>query len=133
MGPLWDFNLAFGNVDYNRNAQFAPGWMFNDDIRMYWFRRLMSDESFKNRFNCRWKELRKSVFTGEYFKNKIDALVAELDEAQARNFKKWPILGTYVWPNQYVGGSYQKEIDFLKKWIHARVDWMDKNTAAACE
>ena len=93
----------------------------------------MSDENFKNRFNCRWKELRKSRFKGEYFKNKIGALAAELDEAQVRNFKKWPILGTYVWPNQYVGGSYHKEIDFLKKWIHARVDWMDKNTSASCD
>jgi hypothetical protein len=133
MGPLWDFNLAFGNVDYNHNAQFAPGWMFNDNIRMYWFRRLRSDDDFKNRFNCRWKELRTSVFTDEYFTDKIDALAEELDDAQERNFKKWPILGSYVWPNQYVGGSYQKEIDFLKKWIQARLDWMDKNTSASCE
>jgi hypothetical protein len=133
MGPLWDFNLAFGNVDYNRNAQFAPGWMFNDNNRMYWFRRLMSDEKFKNRFNCRWKELRTSVFKDEYFTDKIDAIAEELDEAQKRNFKKWPILDKYVWPNQYVGGSYEKEIDFLKKWIHARLEWMDKNTSASCE
>lgn len=133
MGPLWDFNLAFGNVDYNRNAQFAPGWMFNDSNRMYWFRRLMSDEDFKNRFNCRWKELRKSVFTDEYFSDKIDTIVEELDEAQKRNFKKWPILDTYVWPNQYVGGSYQKEVDFLTKWIQTRLSWMDKNTSASCD
>jgi hypothetical protein len=133
MGPLWDFNLAFGNVDYNRNAQFAPGWMFNENNRMYWFRRLMSDENFKNRFNCRWKALRKSVFKDNYFSDKIDAIAEELNEAQERNFKKWPILDTYVWPNQYVGGSYQKEIDFLKKWIHRRVDWMDKNTSGSCE
>lgn len=133
MGPLWDFNLAFGNVDYNNNAQFAPGWMFNDNNRMYWFRRLMSDESFKNRFNCRWQQLRESVFTDEYFFDKIDGMATELAEAQKRNFKKWPILDSYVWPNQYVGGSYQKEIDFLKKWIQARLDWMDKNTAASCD
>ena len=133
MGPLWDFNLAFGNVDYNRNAQFAPGWMFNDDMRMYWFRRLMSDENFMKRFNCRWKELRESVFNDEYFSDKIDAIAEELNDAQERNFKKWPILDTYVWPNQHVGGTYQKEIEFLKKWIHARVDWMDKNTSASCD
>lgn len=133
MGPLWDFNLAFGNVDYNRNARFAPGWMFNDNNRMYWFRRLMSDEKFKNRFNCRWKELRKSVFTNEYFTGMIDRLSEELNDSQKRNFKRWPILETYVWPNPYVGGSYQNEIDFLKKWIQARLDWMDENTPSSCD
>src|SRR5690606_33635830 len=41
MGPLWDFNLAYGNVDYLNNSQYAPGWTYSDDYRMYWFRRLM--------------------------------------------------------------------------------------------
>ena len=29
MGPLWDFNLGYGNVDYHTNSQYAPGWMYN--------------------------------------------------------------------------------------------------------
>ena len=32
----------------------------------------------------------------------------------------------YVWPNEYVGGSYENEIDYLTNWITARLDWMDE-------
>ena len=42
-----------------------------------------------------------------------------------RNFEKFNILGTYVWPNNYVGGSYANEIIYLKKWVSNRIDWLD--------
>jgi hypothetical protein len=33
----------------------------------------------------------------------IDSLILEMGDAIARNFERWPILGTYQWPNSYVG------------------------------
>jgi hypothetical protein len=132
MGPLWDFNLAFGNVDYLPNSQFAPGWTYNDDYRMYWFRRLMQDGTFRRKFNCRWKEVRGSKLTNEYFSNTIDSIAILLDEAQQRNYQQWPILGTYVWPNQFIGQTYADEISFLKTWIQSRLNWMDANTVSDC-
>jgi hypothetical protein len=132
MGPLWDFNLAFGNVDYLANAQYAPGWMWDDQYRMFWFRRLVSDPYFANHFNCRWKTLRETKFTNSYFTNTIDSLALVLNESQARNYKRWPILGTYVWPNQFVGSSYQDEINFLKQWTLDRLAWMDSNMIGNC-
>jgi hypothetical protein len=132
MGPLWDFNLAFGNVDYQTNAQFAPGWMYNDDYRMYWFRRLMSDPNFANRFQCRWDELRADILSDQKITTTIDSLALVLNEAQVRNFKKWKILGNYVWPNQFVGNTFQEEIDFIKQWALDRLAWMDANLTEPC-
>ena len=55
-----------------------------------------------------------------------------LDDAQSRNFQKWNILGSYVWPNYYVGNTYQDEIIFLKNWIGDRLLWIDSNLVGNC-
>ena len=36
----------------------------------------------------------------------IDSLVNELGSSVDRNFSKWPILGTYIWPNYYVFDTF---------------------------
>lgn len=44
------------------------------------------------------------------------------------NFKKWDILGRYVWPNPNgydVRTSYQSEVDYLVAWLGNRIAWMD--------
>ena len=41
-------------------------------------------------------------------------------------FNAFPILSQYVWPNNYVGGSYENEISYLKNWISERMAWMDE-------
>lgn len=132
MGPLWDFNLAYGNVDYWENSQYAPGWMYNDQYRMFWFRRMMLDPYFSAQFTCRWQSLRSSWLTDEYMMQLIDDYALMLQEAQVRNFQRWPILGTYVWPNQYIGQTYAEEINFIKQWIQDRLDWMDTHMPGDC-
>jgi len=133
LGPVWDFNLAFGNVNYLANAQYAPGWMWNDSYRMFWFRRLVGDPYFTSSMKCRWEELRSGILSNEYFLNTIDSIAAVLQEPQMRNYQRWPILGTYIWPNQYVGQTYQDEINFLKQWTLERLVWMDLNMPGNCD
>jgi hypothetical protein len=133
MGPLWDFNLCYGNVDYWTNSQIAPGWMWNDGQRMFWFRRMMADPWFAGQMKCRWTELRNTWMTNQYFTNYIDSMGVVLNEAQERNYKRWPILGTYVWPNQFIGQTYQQELGFLKQWTIDRLNWIDTNLPGTCE
>ena len=133
MGPLWDFNLAFGNVDYWQNAQVAPGWMWNDQYRMYWFRRMVTDPAFSRALKCRWETLRSTWMTDDYFSHTVDSIATVLQEAQERNYQQWPILGTYIWPNQYIGLTYQHEVSYLKQWIKARLQWMDNNMPGTCD
>ena len=57
----------------------------------------------------------------------IDKLVKEMGEAPARNFSKWKILGTYVWPNVKVTGIYEAEISWLKYFYTNRLEWLDNN------
>jgi hypothetical protein len=133
MGPLWDFNLAFGNVDYWQNSQYAPGWIWNDGQRMFWFRRMVQDQLFISNLKCRWQEVRSTIMTNDYFLDAIDSIATVLQESQERNYVRWPILGTYVWPNQYVGQTYADEINFLKQWTLDRLMWMDNSLDGPCE
>jgi hypothetical protein len=58
----------------------------------------------------------------------IDNAVLLLDEAQQRNFERWPVLGIYVWPNtEPYPETYAGEITNLKTWITERAAWMDDN------
>lgn len=57
----------------------------------------------------------------------MDAYVETLTLARVNhnNFEKWPVLGQYVWPNNFVGNSYTEEINYLKEWVNNRLNWLD--------
>ncbi len=134
MGPVWDFNLAFGNVDYCIGGG-TKGWAldFNsvcpDDfwIIPFWWERLREDHSLAGEAAERWKMLRNAELSNARIFNMIDSLANLLEESADRNFERWDILTDYVWPNSYIGGSYENEIDFLKNWLTDRLTWLDEN------
>ena len=41
--------------------------------------------------------------------------------------------GSYVFPNYYVGDTYQEELTFFKNWISERLTWMDNNILTPAE
>jgi len=136
MGPIWDYNLAFGNADYYEGWDPA-GWQMDvelggDGFKIpFWWYRIWDDETFRDAFYQRWQELRQSIFSEEYIISMIDSAIAVIAEAQVRNFQRWPILDQYVWPNAYVGGTYENEIDYLTNWITDRLEWMDEQAMRA--
>lgn len=44
----------------------------------------------------------------------------------ARNEEAWGMFGRYVWPNAYVGKSYDDEVTYLKQFIRKRLRFMDR-------
>lgn len=139
MGPIWDYNLAFGNADYCTKGN-PEGFVmsFNaicpDDhwLIPFWWKRLMKDESFRQQLSVRWQELREGPLGTATINAYIDAVADTLNEdhAQQRNFQRWPVLGEYVWPNYYVGNSFQEEVDWLKAWVSQRMSWLDVHIPA---
>jgi hypothetical protein len=132
MGPVWDFNIAYGNVDYNSAAETERGWMYDEGYRMYWIRRMMTDPALRNKMSCRWHELRSNVFSDGVIFGYIDSLVVSLQEPIRDNFRRWPVLGQYVWPNSFIGNTHEEEISFLKNWLYDRLHWMDNNIDESC-
>ena len=136
-GPLWDFNLAFGNFDYACSPD-PTGWTYQfqgtcDNSHPFWVKKMTDLSEVSNLINCRWQQLRNGALHTDSLIQFIDKRIAEMGNAPARNFEKWSILGQYVWPNDYVGNSYIEEVVFLKNWLTSRLTWMDNNMLGICE
>jgi hypothetical protein len=71
--------------------------------------------------------LRNGPLSNENLLADIDGQVSELGQSVARNFTRWPILGTEIWPNYFVGDTHQEEIEYLKDWLLKRTKWIDEN------
>ena len=135
MGPIWDFNLGFGNVNYC-NAELESGWSYKfndvcggDNWKVpFWWNRLFEDPAFVTKLKNRWSDLRTNVLSDQNLQDRIDKITNFLIENNAprRNFDKWTIIGKYVWPNNYIGNNYGEEISYLKDWLAKRVKWMDE-------
>ncbi|MGH1366246.1 MAG: CotH kinase family protein [Calditrichia bacterium] len=129
VGPAWDYNLGFGNADYYSGAN-PEGWQLlvsinNDGSQVpFWWKRLLQDPIFMNRARCRFQSLRNGLMHPDSIATWVDGYAALLDESRQRNFQRWQILGQYVWPNAFVGNTYQEELDYFKNWISNRHSWM---------
>ena len=80
------------------------------------------DPDFTAQVKARWIEVYPQIETIPDF---IDKQVKILGDAPDRNFKRWNILNTYVWPNAKVTGSYFGEVDWLKENYKNRLEWLD--------
>lgn len=131
MGPIWDFNLAFGNdsrsltdswiYQYNN---FNPGdlWLVH-----FWWTKLLNDPKFRSTVKVRWNDLRTGVLSTTLIHAQINDWVnyMESNGALDRNFEAWPVIGVELPFNSFVGDSYEEEITYLKDWIDSRTSWMD--------
>jgi len=133
MGPVWDYNFSLGIADY-LEGWIPEGWYYeqasNDcfvgcGVRD-WYLRLMEDPNYMQRMQERWWELRQGIFSREYLMEKIGGYKDLLDEAQQREFQRWPRIGTYVWPNWYLGFTYSDEVNWMMGWLSNRISWMDR-------
>lgn len=134
MGPIWDFNLGFGNDDRSTFSNGAT-WMFNFNnyypsdtwLINFWWKKLISDPAFTDRLKTRWIELRANKLSLININNTIDKHIAllRMNNSIDKHFEKWKILGVKLPFNNFVGKTHQEEIDFLKSWIEKRLNWMD--------
>lgn len=134
MGPLWDFDLSFGNCAYYDGYE-PTGWYYSMSTdewgTPFWWSKMMTDPAFTNALNCRWHSLRRWVLSDKSLLRKIDEWVNEIGVAADRNYEKWPILGEWVSPDYFVGNTYEEEITYMKNWILDRTAWMDENMPGA--
>ena len=129
-GPIWDFNIAFGNANY-MDGSVISGWQSenpaDDRSPPFWWARFKEDPEYLNLLKSSWNTYRNTILSETRVDQVIDSLTTLLADAQQRNFSSFPILNEHIWPNNYVGGTYANEINYLKSWIFDRMAWMDTN------
>lgn len=138
MGPIWDFNLAFGNADYCGGGN-TDTWAYKFNERCpgdfwsvpFWWYRLLEDPYFVERLKTRWFEVRSNVLSDQAVLGRISNYEKEMQDLDAinRNFTKWDILGEWIWPNNFVGTTYEAERIYVEQWIVDRMSWLDRAIA----
>jgi len=141
-GPVWDFDWAWKNL-YScwifENTD-GSGWAHHindcptDNYSCGWYIRLLQDTTFANELRCRYEDHRLSMLDTASIFAYIDSVGSLVENAQARHFQKWPILG-FSGPAPEVGAiatTYDAELDTLKNWISLRLQWLDENIPGLC-
>jgi hypothetical protein len=141
-GPVWDFDWAWKNL-YScwifENTD-GSGWAHHindcptDNYSCGWYIRLLQDTTFANELRCRYEDHRLNMLDTVSIFAYIDSIQNLVQNAQARHFQKWPILG-FSGPAPEVGeiaSTYNAELDTLKNWIALRLQWLDENIPGLC-
>ena len=137
-GPLWDFNLGFGNANYCY-CESTDGFVYDSlalcgypDQEPFWWQRLLEDPAYTTALRCRWEDLRTGALSDDAITAHITSLSAEIAVMEERDHNTWQTLGVYVWPNYYIGETWEDEVDYLQSWTLDRALWLDNNLPGTC-
>ena len=147
-GPVWDFNLAYGNCNFC-NANNVRAWVYegcetNPTPKMW--KRLLEDKAFRKAVKKRYTELRQTILSEESIFQFLDSYALLLDQAKDRHLTKYkeilkpssnnPWGGGFGWGwgggsttffAAYQVSSYDEEITTVKNWFHQRLEFLDQN------
>ncbi len=145
--PLWDYNLSLGNADY-LSGDNPRGWYYEEGYDYQWYPRLHEDPAYELAHWDRYWELRRGVFskanlTAEILRIRNLLLGGRTERVTnttrdtvqspaARHYRRWPILGEYVWPNgagYEKRTTYQSEVSTMLRFVTARIAWIDRQNA----
>jgi spore coat protein CotH len=93
-GPVWDYNLAYGNANF-ANADNIEAWNFegasNNPTPALW-QRLLQDPAFRKAVKTRYQKLRKNVLSNKSINAYIDRHAELLKPCIAHHFETYPEL-----------------------------------------
>lgn len=130
-GPVWDFDLAFDNdnrtfpVNSKTDYIYRSGGSCTGNMRTFVDNIAVRNAEAKAMILTIWDEARQSGLTEENLVAWIDKTEAELEESQRLNFIRWPIMNSLVHQNPRLWGSYQAEVENVRRFVKERVSWMD--------
>jgi hypothetical protein len=130
-GPVWDYDLAFDNdertypVNNKRDYVYRSGGSYAGTMKQMVDNMLQNTKSQVMLFNI-WDEARRTTLTEESLVAYIDQMEEELEASQKLNFMRWAIMNTKVHMNPKTWGSYQAEVENVRRFMKERLTWMDK-------
>lgn len=133
---VWDFDLAFGNCNYLNAHEAVPtgpeGWYIRnhtqEGINTGWYYLMFKDPWFEAQLKEKWMTVYPQLKT---IPEEIRCLSHQIFGSAGRNFSRWQILDSYVWPNVVWLGSYDKEVDYLLDFYSRRLEWMNNQILSA--
>lgn len=135
-GPVWDFDIAFENDrrTYPINSKWCTfifeyeGASAAANMRNFVWNIMTYDKTFQGYIRSLWDAHSvegTGLLSSESLNEYVDTRADLIRDSQALNFKRWPILSQYVHQNPTVHRTYQEAVDWLKKYITARIPRMN--------
>ena len=120
-GPIWDFDVGFGN-DGEGKAAAVTGWYVKNG---FWTSRMFEDPLFVQNVIERWNENKEAL---DASLEDLLTLAANNSVSAECNFMKWDILGKKVHMDS--AGyeerlTYESEVEYMKTWLEDRIAWID--------
>jgi hypothetical protein len=119
-GPIWDFDLTYGNDLYfwGFDRSHTNVWQFDngDNTGAKFWKDLYNNPTFNCYLTKRWRELNATNGPLNYsvISTKIDQIDQLISEAMSRENSKWHTISNH-------GG----EISNMKNWISSRINWIN--------
>jgi len=130
MGPLWDHDLAMGNLynDFSQYESWAALTQEYEYIEDNWFCYLMKDETFVGRLKDRWNAVKDELLKATT--DNIDQMEKTLRVSADYNFRVWKVLGKRAVRPQPKGivklKTYEANVTYIRDFLTDRWNWMDK-------
>ena len=131
-GPVWDFDIAFDNVGGHypvcNKTEFVcfDGGSHAGNMRSFAHRILKEDPTTMIEIRELWSIARNNGITEDALCQWIDDQAWLIYQSQYLNFMRWDILNSIEHGNPVARGSFLNEVNYLKKYIRDRIEWMDK-------
>lgn len=131
MGPIWDFDLAFGNM-YLDNPKYDDWATIGDTDNSYigitWYNYLMTDPKFREKARARWDEIKDTMVQTAI--DTIDSYKPKIMPSAEENFEIWRTLSMANGFQPEVmkdNDTYISQIMYLRSFISSRKRWIDEN------
>lgn len=129
MGPVWDFDMAFGNhlgdlYDYDGFCTTESTYQY---ININWMNYLIKYDTFNDAVKARWNEKKDELLKTAL--ESVDFHSAALEGSQQQNFKTWNIMTQQIGmgkvsPKEY--DTYEKQVQYVRDFINARWEYLDE-------
>jgi len=133
LGPVWDFDMAFGN--HWGDIPGYDGWCTTEFtyimIEENWMNYLLQYSEFTDAITKRWNEKKDELLKTAL--EAIDKYSAELEGSQQQNFKKWDIMDEFVGAasvNPYYYDTFEEHVQYLRDFVNSRWKYMDERIAS---
>ena len=130
-GPVWDFDIAFENdnrtypINSINNYVYRTKGSCAGNMRNF-VNQIIDDAEVGEQLLHVWDSVRQAGLTEDSFDAYITQMAVELDQSQRLNFMRWPIMNSYVHQNPALWGSFQGEVNNVRRFMRERIGWMDR-------
>ena len=129
LGPVWDFDMAFGN--HWGDIRGYDGWCTTESTYQYitenWMNFLITYDTFNDAVKERWNEKKEDLLDTAL--SAIESYSTMLDGSEQQNFTVWDIMDKQIgdaFVSPYLYRTYESQIEYLRKFVIDRYEYMDK-------